>query len=82
MPAWNKRGVVAEGNCPRARLHFMDLDGDGLKDYACVDPKTGAVKVNINIPDADGKTSGNWKVPRTVVNPTEPRDGWGVMFAE
>ncbi|KAH7244874.1 hypothetical protein B0J15DRAFT_500889 [Fusarium solani] len=82
VPAWNKRGVVAEGNCPRARLHFMDLDGDGLKDYACVDPKTGAVKVNINIPDADGKTSGNWKVPRTVVNPTEPRDGWGVMFAD
>lgn len=60
----------------------MDLDGDGLKDYACVDPKTGGVKVHINIPDADGKTSGYWKTPKTVVTPMEARDGYGVMFAE
>ncbi|CAM1508809.1 Fc.00g025480.m01.CDS01 [Cosmosporella sp. VM-42] len=82
IPSWVKRGVVAKGACPRARLHFMDLDGDGLKDYACVDPKTGAVKVHINIPDADGNISGNWKTPKTVVTPTEARDGYGVMFAD
>ncbi|KAM0436817.1 hypothetical protein ACHAPT_002529 [Fusarium lateritium] len=82
VPSWTKRGVIAEGNCPRSRLHFMDLDGDGLKDYACVDPKTGAVKVNLNIPDSDGKSSGNWGLPKTVVSPTEPRDGTGVMFAD
>ncbi|KAM5385383.1 hypothetical protein ACJZ2D_001024 [Fusarium nematophilum] len=82
IPSWVKKGVVAEGACPRARLHFMDLDGDGLKDYACVDPKTGAVKVHINIPDSEGKTSGNWKTPKTIAKPAEARDGTGVMFAD
>lgn len=60
----------------------MDLDGDGLKDYACVDPATGATKVHLNIPDSEHKTSGKWKALGTIANPMEKRDGTGVMFAE
>ncbi|GAW16078.1 hypothetical protein ANO14919_055010 [Xylariales sp. No.14919] len=81
-PAWVKRGVVAEGACPRAQLHFMDLDGDGLKDYACVDPDTGATKVHLNIPDADGKTSGKWKDLGTIATGKKTRDGEGVIFGD
>ncbi|KAJ8111527.1 hypothetical protein ONZ43_g5602 [Nemania bipapillata] len=82
QPAWVKKGVVAEGACPRAQLHFMDLDGDGLKDYACVDPDTGATKVHLNIPDADGKTSGNWNPLGEIATGAKGRDGGGVMFAD
>lgn len=60
----------------------MDLNGDGLKDYACVDPKTGSVKVHLNIPDSDGKSSGNWNPLGTVVSPTTARNGTWVMFGE
>ncbi|KAI1133014.1 hypothetical protein F5Y10DRAFT_154929 [Nemania abortiva] len=81
-PAWVKRGVVATGACPRAQLHFMDLDGDGLKDYACVDPDTGATKVHLNIPDAAGKTSGNWKALGEIATGAKGRDGTGVLFAD
>ncbi|KAF2787072.1 carbohydrate esterase family 3 protein [Melanomma pulvis-pyrius CBS 109.77] len=81
-PSWVKKGVIAEGACPRAQLHLMDLNGDGLKDYACVNPKTGAVKVHLSIPDSDGKPSGNWKELGTVVSPTDDRNGTGVMFAD
>ncbi len=81
-PAWAKRGVVAEGACPRDQLHFMDLDGDGLKDYACVDPKTGATKVHLNIPDADGKTSGKWKDLGTIATGQKGRNGKKVLFGE
>lgn len=73
---------MAEGACPGAQLHLMDLDGDGLKDYACVDPKTGAVKVHLNIPDSNGKTSGKWNDLGTIATPESPRHGSGVMFAE
>ncbi len=82
QPAWNKIGVIAEGACPRARLHFMDLDGDGLKDYACVDAKTGATKVHLNIPDGNGKSQGKWNELGTVATGDEGRRGSGVMFAE
>ncbi|KAI0908236.1 hypothetical protein F4823DRAFT_599838 [Ustulina deusta] len=81
-PAWAKRGVVAEGACPRDQLHFMDLDGDGLKDYACVDPKTGATKVHLNIPDADGKTSGKWKDLGTIATGQKGRNGKKVLFGD
>ncbi|KAI0540897.1 hypothetical protein GGR58DRAFT_511384 [Xylaria digitata] len=81
-PAWNKIGVIAEGACPRSRLHFMDLDGDGLKDYACVDPDTGAVNVHLNIPDADGKSSGKWNNLGEIATGKKGRDGYGVIFAD
>ncbi|KAI1428363.1 SGNH hydrolase-type esterase domain-containing protein [Xylaria sp. FL1777] len=81
-PAWVKKGVVAEGACPRAQLHFMDLDGDGLKDYACVDPDTGATDVWLNIPDADGKTSGNWNKLGEIATGRKGRHGTGVLFAD
>ncbi|KAI0486515.1 SGNH hydrolase-type esterase domain-containing protein [Xylaria cf. heliscus] len=81
-PAWVKRGVVAEGACPRAQLHFMDLDGDGLKDYACVDLDTGATDVHLNIPDSEGKTSGKWKDLGTIATGKKGRQGAGVLFAD
>lgn len=81
-PGFKKIGVIADGACPRAQLHFMDLDGDGLKDYACVDPKTGATTVHINIPGSDGKTSGNWKKLGEIATGAKGRDGTGVLFAE
>lgn len=81
-PAWSTKRVVAEGACPRAQLHFMDLDGDGLKDYACVNPKNGETNVHLNIPDADGKTSGKWNDLGKIANPKNDLHGYGVMFAE
>ncbi|CAM1501517.1 Fc.00g035010.m01.CDS01 [Cosmosporella sp. VM-42] len=81
-PAWVLSGFIAEGACPRAQLHFMDLDGDGLKDYACVDPDTGATKVHLNIPDSEGKSSGNWKPLGTIATPSADRNGTWVMFAD
>ncbi|TGJ87370.1 hypothetical protein E0Z10_g1365 [Xylaria hypoxylon] len=80
--SWVKRGVIAEGACPRAQLHFMDLDGDGLKDYACVDPDTGAVNVHLNIPDSDGKSSGKWNNLGKIATGKKGRDGYGVLFAD
>ena len=59
-PTWSVRRVGAGGACARSQLHFFDLDGDGLKDYACVDKDSSAVKVYINVPNADGKASGKW----------------------
>ncbi|KAJ8127625.1 hypothetical protein O1611_g6011 [Lasiodiplodia mahajangana] len=81
-PGWVKKGVVAEGACDREQLHFMDLDGDGLKDYACVDPDTGATKVHLNIPDADGKTSGNWNPLGTIATGKKGRNGKKVFFGD
>ncbi|VUC27345.1 unnamed protein product [Clonostachys rosea] len=81
-PVWTKTGVIASGACPRARLHLMDLDGDGLKDYACVDPKTGATTVSINIPDSSGKSQNKWEAAEEVASGKSGRDGYGVMFAD
>lgn len=60
----------------------MDLDGDGLKDYACVDPKTGAVTVHINVPDSNGKAQNVWKPARKIATGQDGRSGTGVMFAD
>jgi hypothetical protein len=60
----------------------MDLDGDGLKDYACVDPKTGATTVHRNIPDSSGKSQNKWEAAEEVASGKSGRDGYGVMFAE
>lgn len=73
---------MADGACARSLLHFMDLDGDGLKDYACVDPKNGAVTVHINVPDANCKAQNVWKSPREIATGRSGRDGYGVMFAD
>ncbi|CAM1510739.1 Fc.00g082520.m01.CDS01 [Cosmosporella sp. VM-42] len=81
-PAWLKMGVGGEGACPRAQLQFMDLDGDGLKNYACVGPKNGATKVHLNLPDDDVKTSGFWNPLGTVTSGRTGRDGGGVLFAD
>ncbi|KAI1361353.1 hypothetical protein F5Y08DRAFT_314931 [Xylaria arbuscula] len=81
-PVWYKKGVIAESACPRAQLHFMDLDGDGLKDYACVDPDTGAVNVHLNIPDSDGKSSGKWNDIGKIATGKKGRSGYGVKFAD
>ncbi len=80
-PAWGKPRVIAEGACPRSRLHFMDFNGDGLKDYACVHKDTSEVTIRVNIPDSDGKSSGNWEKPKEAKGGIG-RPGSGVMFAE
>ncbi|KAI0531835.1 hypothetical protein GGR58DRAFT_508047 [Xylaria digitata] len=80
--SWSKLGVVAAGACPRAQLHFMDLDGDGLKDYACVEPTTGALSIWLNVPDANGKTSTDWTKLGKVATGRAGRNGTGVLFAD
>lgn len=79
---WAPRGVVHGGDCPRDRLHFMDLDGDGLKDYACVDADTRKTKVILNIAGSNGKWSGSWGEAKTIASGTKGRLGSGVRFAE
>ncbi|VUC38120.1 unnamed protein product, partial [Clonostachys rosea] len=82
VPGFVERGVIAEGACTRAMLHLMDFNGDGLPDYACVDPDTGAVNVHINNPDDDGKSQNNWSNLGEVATGKKGRDGTGVMFAD
>ncbi|KAL5341746.1 hypothetical protein BJX70DRAFT_395479 [Aspergillus crustosus] len=77
QPSWFKQGVIADGACPRAQLHFMDLDGDGLKDYVCVDPKTGATDAWLNRPDSAGKSSNKWNKLGEVATGAKGRDGGG-----
>jgi hypothetical protein len=60
----------------------MDLNGDGLKDYACVDPETGATNVHLRRRDSDGGLSDNWEKLGEVATGAKGRDGTGVMFAE
>ena len=75
--------MVAEGACDSLLLHFMDLDGDGLNDYACVDHDTGNLNVHLNIPDADGKTSGKWNNLGVVAKTQSTGKGaLGVIFGE
>ncbi|KAH8164209.1 hypothetical protein CIB48_g4019 [Xylaria polymorpha] len=81
-PAWVKRGVIADSMCTRSQLHFMDLDGDGLKDYACVNPKTGETIVHLNKPDANGKPSGEWEDLGTVATGAKGRNGKKVLFGD
>ncbi|KAL4867215.1 hypothetical protein BDV12DRAFT_198425 [Aspergillus spectabilis] len=80
-PSWSVKRVIADGACPRERLHFMDLDGDGLKDYACVG-KNGATDVWLNIPDAKGKSQNKWNKLGEIATGRDGRDGYGVMFAD
>ncbi|KAJ4183363.1 hypothetical protein NW755_009854 [Fusarium falciforme] len=79
---WASRGVVHDGDCPRDRLHFMDLDGDGLKDYACVDADTGKTKVMLNIAGSNGNWSGGWGEAKTIASGNKGRLGSGVRFAD
>ncbi|KAH7161956.1 hypothetical protein B0J13DRAFT_430718 [Dactylonectria estremocensis] len=79
---WVKIGVVAEGACDRSLLHFMDLDGDGLKDYACVNKKNGSTRVHLNIADSNGKTSGLWNELGMIATGGSGRKGAGVRFAD
>ncbi|KAL2828335.1 hypothetical protein BJY01DRAFT_255398 [Aspergillus pseudoustus] len=81
-PNWAKRGVIAGGACPRSKVHFFDLDGDGLKDYGCVQPQNGATSVWRNIPDANGRASGEWEALGEIATGRDGRDGTGVMFAD
>lgn len=79
---WKKIGVIAEGYCPRGRLHFPDLDGDGLRDYACVGPQSGAVTASFRIPRSDGEPSAKWTEREEIATGASGRDGSGVKFAE
>lgn len=82
-PSWGKPVKVAQGACPRSQLHFMDLDGDGRKDYACVDLDTGATKVWLNkIRDPDGVLSDTWNELGKIATGEKGRNGSGVLFAE
>ncbi len=60
----------------------MDIDGDGLKDYACVAKKNGEVNIHRSIPNADGTRGIGWDDLGTVAEGENGRDGSGVMFAE
>ena len=76
------RGEIADGGCKRSQLHFMDLNGDGLKDYACVDSDTGAVEVKISIADSEGNPTYTWSDRGTVATGAKGRNGTNVFFAE
>lgn len=56
--------MIAEGACPGEQLRLADLDGDGFKDYACVDPKTGRTTVQISVPDVNGKLINQWSLKK------------------
>ncbi|KAL4967872.1 uncharacterized protein BDV14DRAFT_197515 [Aspergillus stella-maris] len=77
-PAWGPNKIVKAGECDRDWVRFLDIDGDGLKDYTCVDPNDGSMKVWKN----DYKASGTWKELGTVADGDEGRDGKRVMFAD
>ncbi|CAH0045932.1 unnamed protein product [Clonostachys solani] len=79
---WKKIGVIAEGYCPRGRLHFPDLDGDGLRDYACVGPQSGAVTASFRIPRSDGEPSAKWTEREEIATGASGRNGSGVKFAD
>lgn len=78
---WDEMEVLTDGFCKRDRVRFMDLDGDGLKDYACVDPDTGKTTVRKN-KGKDGKMSTEWGEEEQVATGAKGRKGSGVMFAE
>jgi hypothetical protein len=59
----------------------MDLNGDGLKDYACVNPDTGETKVAIR-GGVRGKPTNDWGDMKVIATGAEGRKGSGVMFAE
>ncbi|KAM0268869.1 hypothetical protein ACHAQH_009902 [Verticillium albo-atrum] len=65
---WISRGVVARGNCPRSRLHFMDLNGDGIMDYACS--------------TAAGVKEDSWGPREKIATGKPGRKGSGVKFAD
>ena len=67
---------MKKGTCDRDQLHFMDYDGDGRKDYACVDKKTGETKVYRNLED------GTWEDQGIIATGATVPDGKGVLFAE
>ncbi|RSL92417.1 hypothetical protein CEP52_013832 [Fusarium oligoseptatum] len=79
---WSRMGPVHDGDCPRDRIHFMDLDGDGFKDLACVEADTGKTKVMMNIPDGSGKGGMNWRKAETMASGKKGRLGAGVRFAD
>lgn len=73
---------MARGNCPRSRLHFADLNGDGIIDYACVEPDGGAIYVNLGLVNANGVKENLWGARLRVAGGREGRKGSGVKFAE
>ncbi|KAF9887793.1 hypothetical protein FE257_009599 [Aspergillus nanangensis] len=81
-PGWGSKVVVKAGECKRSWVRFLDLDGDGLKDYACLDPDSGAMKVWRNIPGDDYKSTGTWEELGEVATGDVDRDGKRVMFAD
>ncbi|KAF7562544.1 hypothetical protein G7046_g1583 [Stylonectria norvegica] len=85
-PAWNKIGTIAEatdlGNqCVGTYLRFMDIDGDGAKDIACVDKENSDVWVQRTILDDDGNVSGKWRYTGKVSSGLDKK-GSGVLFAD
>ena len=60
----------------------MDLNGDGLKDLACVDPDTGETKVKLHKPDSNGKPTYEWEDQKTIATGAKGRNGTNVFFAE
>ncbi|KAL3458856.1 hypothetical protein BJX64DRAFT_291763 [Aspergillus heterothallicus] len=82
VQVWSTKRDLSEGHCKRDQVRFMDLDGDGLKDYACVDPDTGAVTVWRSKPDSDGKPSGEWESMGKIATGKQDRAGKQVIFAD
>lgn len=79
--AWNKVGVFSKGSCAPERLFFPDLDGDGFKDWACVDKEDGKVTGFLQKP-VNGVPGNNWDSLGTVATGKSGRNSSGVFFAE
>ena len=88
VPAWNKIGKItgdstSKGGCPSAYYRFMDLNGDGIKDIACVNKKTSQVSVLLNKLDSNGHVTSDWSGSQVDnVKSGIGKSGEAVFFAE
>ncbi|KAG9238982.1 hypothetical protein BJ875DRAFT_415175 [Amylocarpus encephaloides] len=81
IPKWNTRITAGEASCKRANLRFFDLDGDGVKDFACLDSDSSEVSVHLNRL-TDGHVPDKGDLEFEVAKGGIGRPASGVLFAD